>query len=226
MIPEKGGDNEMSKSIAVFGIGRFGRSLALELAREGADVLAVDRDESIIESIADDVTCAITAELSNEEAMKSMGLEEMDAVVVAMGSDLEASIVSVMVSRECGVPYIMAKASNERMGAILTKVGADQVIYPEEETGIRTAKALFHDSIHDLFEIDEDLCILRIPPRKEWIGKPLQELNLRNRYGINIIAIKEPGLTHTHSHIGPDTVIREEMELFVIVNKEDVYKIR
>ena len=214
----------MGKSIAVLGVGRFGRTLALELSREGAEVLAVDRDDLIIEKIADDVTCAIAAELSDEDAIRKLGLEEMDAVVISMGSDLQASIISIMVAREQGVPYIVAKASSKRMGAILTKIGADHVIYPEEEAGLRCAKTLLTDAIHDVLEIDADLCILRILPFKEWIGKRLGQLDLRKHYGINVIAMRKQDQTDTR--INSDTVIPDDSELFVLVNKEDIYKIR
>ena len=214
----------MGKSIAVLGVGRFGRTLALELSREGAEVLAVDRDDLIIEKIADDVTSAIAAELSDEDAIKKLGLEAMDAVVISMGSDLQASIISIMVAREQGVPYIVAKASSERMGAILTKIGADRVIYPEAEAGLRCAKTLLTDAIHDVLEIDADLCILRILPFKEWIGKKLGQLDLRKRYGINVIAMRKQDQTDTR--INSDTVIPDDSELFVLVNKEDIYKIR
>ena len=150
----------MSKSIAVLGLGRFGKKLALGLYENGVDVMAVDRDQKLIDSISDKVTYALVADFSNAESIKGIGLEEMDTVVVAMGSDLTASIMAVMISKELGVPYVMAKASDERMGAILTKVGADEVIYPEEEMGERTARILVFDSFLEFFEIDDLLLTL------------------------------------------------------------------
>lgn len=214
----------MSKSIAVFGIGRFGRSLALTLSESGADVMAVDGDESVIEKIADKVTYAITADLKSAEAIQALGLEEMDAVVVAMGSDLKASIMSVMVSKELGVPFVMAKAADDRMGAILTKVGADKIIYPEEETGIRTARVLASDTFAELFDIDDNLSIIEMKPKKDWIGKNLIELNLRGRFNVNVIAIKDAN--KMQSSIDPKKPLDAEDTLYVIVDKKDIRNIQ
>ena len=214
----------MSKSIAVFGIGRFGRSLALTLSESGADVMAVDGDESVIEKIADKVTYAITADLKSAEAIQALGLEEMDAVVVAMGSDLKASIMSVMVSKELGVPFVMAKAADDRMGAILTKVGADKIIYPEEETGIRTARVLASDTFAELFDIDDNLSIIEMKPKKDWIGKNLIELNLRGRFNVNVIAIKDAN--KMQSSIDPKKPLDKEDTLYVIIDKKDIRNIQ
>ena len=214
----------MSKSIAVFGIGRFGRSLALTLSESGADVMAVDGDESVIEKIADKVTYAITADLKSAEAIQALGREEMDAVVVAMGSDLKASIMSVMVSKELGVPFVMAKAADDRMGAILTKVGADKIIYPEEETGIRTARVLASDTFAELFDIDDNLSIIEMKPRKDWIGKNLIELNLRGRFNVNVIAIKDAN--KMQSSIDPKKPLDAEDTLYVIIDKKDIRNIQ
>ena len=214
----------MSKSIAVFGIGRFGRSLALTLSESGADVMVVDGDENVIEKIADKVTYAIKADLKSAEAIQARGLEDMDAVVVAMGSDLKASIMSVMVSKEMGVPFVMAKAADDRMGAILTKVGADKIIYPEEETGERTARVLASDTFAELFDIDDNLSIIEMHPKKEWIGKNLIELNLRGKFNVNVIAIKDAN--KMHSSIDPKKPLTEDDMLYVIMDKKDIRNIQ
>ena len=214
----------MSKSIAVFGIGRFGRSLALTLSESGADVMVVDGDENVIEKIADKVTYAIKADLKSAEAIQALGLEDMDAVVVAMGSDLKASIMSVMVSKEMGVPFVMAKAADDRMGAILTKVGADKIIYPEEETGERTARVLASDTFAELFDIDDNLSIIEMHPKKEWIGKNLIKLNLRGKFNVNVIAIKDAN--KMHSSIDPKKPLTEDDMLYVIMDKKDIRNIQ
>ncbi len=214
----------MSKSIAVFGIGRFGRSLALTLSEAGADVMVVDGDENVIEKIADKVTYAIKADLKSDEAIQALGLEDMDAVVVSMGSDLKASIMSVMVSKEMGVPFVMAKAADERMGAILTKVGADKIIYPEEETGERVGRVLASDTFSELFDIDDNLCIIEMHPKKEWIGKNLIELNLRGKFNMNVIAIKDAD--KMQSSIDPKKPLGKEDTLYVILDKKDIKNIQ
>ena len=214
----------MSKSIAVLGLGRFGKKLALGLYENGVDVMAVDRDQKLIDSISDKVTYALVADFSNAESIKGIGLEEMDTVVVAMGSDLTASIMAVMISKELGVPYVMAKASDERMGAILTKVGADEVIYPEEEMGERTARILVFDSFLEFFEIDDNLCMLEMKPKEAWIGKNLKELNLREKYSMNVVAIKNKN--GMKSHINPDKPLDDDMTLLVIIDKADLKKLK
>ena len=214
----------MKKSIAVLGLGRFGKKLALGLYENGVDVMAVDRDQKLIDSISDKVTYALVADFSNAESIKGIGLEEMDTVVVAMGSDLTASIMAVMISKELGVPYVMAKASDERMGAILTKVGADEVIYPEEEMGERTARILVFDSFLEFFEIDDNLCMLEMKPKEAWIGKNLKELNLREKYSMNVVAIKNKN--GMKSHINPDKPLADDMTLLVIIDKADLKKLK
>ena len=214
----------MNKSIAVFGIGRFGKSLALRLADMGVDVMVVDNNPEDIEKIADKVTYAIEANLTDADAIQALGLDDIDTVVVAMGSDLQASIMSVMVAKEMGVPYVMAKASDERMGAILTKVGADKIIYPEEESGFRTARVLASESFIDYFDIAGTLCVLEMKPKQEWIGKNLIELNLRGNYKMNVIAIKDK--SGTSSYIDPNKPLDADAELFVVVDKKDLHNIR
>jgi K+ transport systems, NAD-binding component len=214
----------MSKSIAVFGIGRFGKSLALRLADMGVDVMVVDNNPEDIEKIADKVTYAIEANLTNADAIQALGLDDIDVVVVAMGSDLQASIMSVMIAKEMGVPYVMAKASDERMGAILTKVGADKIIYPEEESGFRTARVLASESFVDYFDLAGNLCVLEMKPKPEWIGKNLIELNLRGNYNINVIAIKSK--SGTSASIDPKKPLDAEDELFIVVEKKDLKKIK
>ncbi|MBP5191806.1 MAG: TrkA family potassium uptake protein [Eubacterium sp.] len=214
----------MNKSIAVFGIGRFGKSLALRLADMGVDVMVVDNNPEDIEKIADKVTYAIEANLTDADAIQALGLDDIDTVVVAMGSDLQASIMSVMVAKEMGVPYVMAKASDERMGAILTKVGADKIIYPEEESGFRTARVLASESFIDYFDIAGTLCVLEMKPKPEWIGKNLIELNLRGNYKMNVIAIKDK--SGTSSYIDPNKPLDADAELFVVVDKKDLHNIR
>ena len=210
----------MSKSIAVFGLGRFGKSLALSLYETGAQVMVVDKNESIIENISDKVTYAVIADLTNPDDIKGIGLEDIDIVVVAMGSDLTASIMSIMVSKELGVKQVIAKASDERMGSILSKVGADRILYPEEESGSRTARILTSDSFMEFFDIDDNLCLLEMKPKTEWVGKTLMELNLRKMYKINVVAIK--GHNGMKSYIDPTRKLEENNNLLVVLDKNDL----
>ena len=214
----------MGKSIAVLGIGRFGKKLALSLSDMGAEVMVVDASTEVLEKMSPFVTYAIEADLKDVEALKGIGLEGMDAVVVAMGSDLTASIMSIMAAKEIGVPYVLAKAADARMGSVLEKVGADKVIYPEEETGLRTARKLMSDSFLEFFEIDDKICILEMAPKKEWVGKNLIDLNIREKYRANVVAIREGG--ELKSFVDPKEPLKEDNELLVLVNKEDLKRFR
>ena len=208
------------KSIAVFGLGRFGMSLATNLYTYGVDVLAVDKDVKLIDSVSDKVTYAVAAELSDPAAVKELGIGQMDTVVVAMGTDLEASIISVMVAKEEGVPMVIAKAANERMGVILKKVGADRIIYPEKEGGARTAKILMSDNFMEFFDVDENLCLVEMRPKQEWIGKSLRELNLRDEYRLNVVAVKDA--SEMRSYIDPNRPLEDDTDLLVIIEKKDL----
>ena len=129
------------KSFVVFGLGKFGQAIADKLLESGADVMVVDNDEDIIEQYSSKATTAIEADLTDAAAIKALGISNVDCAIVSMGMSLEASIICTMVSKECGVKCVVAKAGSERMGKVLTKVGADEIIFPEEESGIRTAKS-------------------------------------------------------------------------------------
>ncbi len=215
----------MGKSFAVFGMGRFGRKLATSLYDMGADVMIVDKDPELLEKLSGKATFAIEADLSNADAINGLGLENTDVVVVAMGSDLTASIMSVMVSKEIGVPYVIAKASDERMGNILRKVGANEVIFPEEEAGFRTARILLSDTFLEFFDIDDNLCLLEMKAKKEWIGKNLIELNLREKYHINVVAMKGSDRSRLHSSFDPKLPLEADTQLLVVVTKADLKKL-
>lgn len=183
----------MKKSIAVLGLGKYGKSLAENLYRMGADVLAVDNDEEIVKDFADRCTAAVCADLSSEDEVNALGLKSMDIVVTAMGRNLAASIMSIAVAKELGVPLVIAKSTSERMSSILLKVGADRILNPEGAGGKRSARILLSSSLVDFFEVDENMDLAEMMPKKEWIGKTLIDLNLRKKQNVNVVAIKDAG---------------------------------
>ncbi len=183
----------MKKSIAVLGLGKYGKSLAENLYRMGADVLAVDNDEEIVKDFADRCTAAVCADLSSEDEVNALGLKSLDIVVTAMGRNLAASIMSIAVAKELGVPLVIAKSSSERMSSILLKVGADRILNPEGAGGKRSARILLSSSLVDFFEVDENMDLVEMMPKKEWIGKTLIDLNLRKKQNMNVVAIKDAG---------------------------------
>lgn len=169
----------MNKSIAVIGLGRYGKSIATELYKNGADVLVIDGNPEIVNEIADSVTCAMSLDVCDMDALREAGISNMDAVVVAMADSLDSSIMCVMSAKELGVPKVIAKAKDEMMEKILRRVGADQVVFPEKESGIRLSHKLISEHLVDYFDLSDSTSLVEILPRAEWVGKNLRELNLR-----------------------------------------------
>ena len=214
----------MNKPIAVLGLGKYGMSLVRELNKIGVDVLAVDRDESVVKEIADYCTEAVCADLEDENSLLSLGLKDMDIVVVAIGDNLEASIMSVLVAKEQGVPRILAKSSSERMSVILNKVGADTVIQPEKYAGKRSAVILASETMLDYFQVDDSLCMIEMLPLDNWVGKSLIDLDLRSSQKINVVARKDED-----GHwvlVDPDQPLKENSRLLVVLEQKDLVKIR
>lgn len=214
----------MNKSIAVLGLGKYGMSLVRELNKIGVDVLAVDRDESVVKEIADYCTEAVCADLEDENSLLSLGLKDMDIVVVAIGDNLEASIMSVLVAKEQGVPRILAKSSSERMSVILNRVGADTVIQPEKYAGKRSAVILASETMLDYFQVDDSLCMIEMLPLDNWVGKSLIDLDLRSSQKINVVARKDED-----GHwvlVDPDQPLKENSRLLVVLEQKDLVKIR
>ena len=210
----------MKKSIAVLGLGKFGRSLVRTLSSLGADVLAVDREETIVKEMADLCSEAVCADLASEESLIALGLKDMDVVVVAVGRNLEACIFAVSVAKEQGVPLVVAKSDSPRMSAILRKIGADKVIIPEEYAGNRTAVTLVSEAVLSYFQVDDSLCIIEMKPHSDWIGKNIDELNIRRNYHANVLAEKnEDG---KWVMVDPDRPLQEDTKLLALLNQKDL----
>ncbi len=210
------------KSFVVFGLGKFGQAVADKLIDSGADVMVVDNDEDVIEQYSAKATSAIEADLTDASAIKALGISNIDCAIVSMGMSLEASIICTMVSKECGVKWVVAKSGSERMGKVLTKVGADEVIYPEEESGIRTAKRLIASNFLEYFDVSDELCLVEMVPKDKWVGKTLKELNLRQKYGVNVIAIKD-GVVQ--EYVDPDKPLKACNPLIMILHKNNLSKL-
>ena len=212
----------MKKSVAVLGLGKYGRSLSENLYNLGADVLAVDRREEVVQDFSDKCTTAVCANLANEDEVTALGLKDMDIVVIAMGDDLAASIMSVTVAKEQGVPLVVAKTSSDRMTSILLKVGADKILDPEGEGGARSARILLSSSFKDYFKLDDNMYMVEMTPKEEWIGKTLVELDLRNRTSLNVVAErKKGGLWH---FVSPKDPVEEDSKLLIVMEKSHMDK--
>lgn len=213
----------MKKSVAVLGLGNYGKSLAEKLYDMGADVLVVDKDEDLIKEFSSKCSAAICADLCNEEAVAALGLKNMDVVITSVAKNLTASIIAVAVAKEQGVPLIIAKSSSDRMSSILLRVGANKVIDPEEEGGVRSARILMSSSFKDFFELDDNMYVVEMAPKKDWVGKSLLELGLRKTLNINVIAIKKKG--GLWQFVDSKTKFEEENSLLVVMEKKDVKKL-
>ncbi|WP_294795829.1 TrkA family potassium uptake protein [uncultured Fenollaria sp.] len=178
------------KSFVIIGLGRFGMALSKELSRIGHEVLAIDYDPALISEVADYVTHAVEADAKNEMALKEIGLSNFDVAVISIGSDLEASIIATLTCKELGIKTIIAKATSESHGKVLSKIGANKIIFPERDMGTRLAHNLTFKNIIDYIELSSDYSIAEVKILKSWVGKSLLDLKLRNIYGVNVIAIK------------------------------------
>ena len=214
----------INKSYAVFGLGRYGIAVAKELVNNGADVLAVDIDEDIVNSAVADIPFCRCADITDPEVIKQLGISNVDVVVIAMANNLEASVMSVILCKEAGVNMVIAKCADEMQGKILCKVGADKVVYPENESGVRLAKNLLSAGMVDLIDLSDDISVIEIPVREKWVGKTLIELDLRKKYAINIIAIRNG--EDILVNVDPNVQLSKEMQLVVIINKTNINKLK
>lgn len=180
----------MKKQYAVFGLGSFGESVAVTLQSLGCEVVAVDNHMERIENIANKVSYAMKADIGDPEVIRSLGTRNLDGVVVAVADDMEASVMATLVSKELGVPYVLAKAKTELHATVLRKIGADAVIFPEMEMGARIAKNLMSANFADWITLSDDYSIVETLVPKHWIGKSIQDLDVRRRYGANVVATK------------------------------------
>jgi len=213
----------VKKDFVVFGLGKFGRSVAQALFRNGCDVLAIDRDGEVVQDISDFVTHAVQADVTDAEALHALGIRNFDVAIIAIGEDMQSSIMSTILVKEIGVPYVVAKAQNDLHKRVLEKVGADKVIFPEREIGVRIANNLTAQSFTDYIEVSEDFSIGEIEVRKEWVGKTLKELDMRNVYNINVIGIKQGSeITITPA---ADKLLSNVDVLIVIGNNKNLKKI-
>ncbi len=211
------------KSYAVIGLGRFGSSIAMELAKSGADVMAIDYSEERVRAIAEYVTYAVKADATDADAMEHLGLGNMDAVVVAVTRSLDASVLATITAKENGAPYVIAKAVDERHAKVLTKVGADKIIIPEKESGIRIARTLANGHYLDFFELSDRISMVEISVQPEWIGKNLKGLDFRRKYGVNVIAYEAEG-KELIVNIPPDLALAKGT-IWVTGAVEDVAKV-
>lgn len=211
------------KTYAVFGLGRYGRAVAKELVKSGMEVLAVDINEACVNAAIADLPYCKCADITDIEVLKQLGIQNIDVVIIAMANNLEASVMSAMLCKELGVETVIAKCASETNCKILSKVGADKVVYPEKESGTRLAKNLLSSGFVDVIELSKNASMVEIDVKPEWEGKTLIELNLRAKYSINVVAIIQNKKINTY--IDPNIPLDKTMTLVVIANVNKLNKL-
>lgn len=214
----------INKSYAVFGLGRYGLAVAKELAKNGADVLAVDIDQGIVNSAAADIPYCKCADVTDPETVRQLGIASVDVVIIAMATNLEANVLAIMLCKELGVKTVIAKCSDDMQGRIFTRVGADKVVIPEREGGVRLAKNILSSGFVDVMELSDDVSIIELDVRPSWVGKSLMELDLRKKYGVNVIAIKKGGRINVD--LDPKVPLTEDMNLVIIAHSSKINKLK
>lgn len=186
-------EKNMKKQFAVFGLGSFGKSVVLTLERFGCDVIAVDESYEKVQDISESAAYAMRADVTDPEAMAALGARNLDGVVIAISERFEASVMATIISKELGIPFVLAKAKDELHGKILEKVGADSVIYPERDMGSRVAKKLMSSEFTDWIDLSPDYSLTERVLPKQWAGKSLAQLRVREQYGINVVGVMDDG---------------------------------
>ena len=212
------------KTYAVFGLGRYGIAVARELVENGMEVIAVDSEQKIVNDAAAYLPVCKCADVTDMEVISRLGIGNVDTVIVCMASNLEASVMAITLCKEVGVKTVIAKCANEMHQKILLRVGADQVVFPENESGIRLAKNLLSSGFIDMISLSKTVSMVEIDVKDEWCGKNLIELNLRKKYGFNIVAIKKDGKVIVN--INPEQVLDIETTLIVIANTTKLGKLK
>lgn len=211
------------KTYAVFGLGRYGRAVAKELVDNGLEVIAIDDEQDVVNDAAAYLPICKCANVTDADVIKQLGIADIDTVIICMAGNLEASVMAVTLCKEAGVKTVIAKCANEMHQKILLRVGADKVVFPENESGIRLAKNLLSSGFIDMISLSKDVSMIEIDVKEEWVGKNLIELNLRKKYGFNVVATKKGDKVTVN--INPEQTLDAETTLIVIANTAKLGKL-
>lgn len=213
-----------NKQYLVFGLGRFGSSMARALCAQGQEVLAVDSDQELVNQIAPHVTQALQLDATDEEALRSLGVKNFDAAVVAIGQNTRDSILICVLLKEMGIPYLIAKANDDLHAKVLRKIGVDKVVFPERDMGVRLARSIVTPSVLDLMELSGDYQLAEILLPSGWEGESLRSADVRRKFGVNILSVHREG--HYLVAPAPDMPFQSGDTLLVMGRREDVEKLR
>ena len=212
------------KTYAVFGLGRYGLAVAEELVNSGAEVIAVDIAQDNVNNAIEKIPVCKCADIMEPEVINRLGIANIDVVIVAMASNLEASVLAVTLCKEAGVPTVIAKCGSEMHQKILSRVGADKVIFPERESGVRLAKSLMTAGLSEMIELSDNVSMVEIDVKDEWIDKTLIDLKLRKKYDINVVAIKNNN--QIEISVDPTLPLTKGMQLIVIADTNKLKKLK
>lgn len=212
------------KTYAVFGLGRYGKAVAKELVREGAEVIAVDLDMETVNAAASELPVCKCANVTDPDVIRDLDIGSVDVVIIAMAESFEASVMATMLCKEAGVGTVIVKCGDEMRSKILERVGADKVIFPEKESGIRLAKNLLTSGFVDMVELTEEISLIELELKKEWVGQTLIELNLRKKYGVNVVALNKNGKVVIN--VDPTHPLEENTKLVVIADTAKLGKLK
>lgn len=215
---------KVKKTYAVFGLGKYGMAVAEELVDSGMEVIAVDMDQRIVNDAAAKLPLCKCADVTDAEVISRLGIGNIDTVIVCMANNLEASVMAIALCKEVGVKMVIAKCANEMQQKILLRVGADQVVFPEKESGVRLAKNLLSSGFIDMISLSKDVSVVEIDMKDEWLGKNLIELDFRKKYGFNIVAIKKG--ENVNVNINPEQTLDAGSTLIVIANTAKLRKLK
>ena len=213
----------MKKQYAVFGLGSFGESVAIELQKLGCEVVAIDANMERVEAIANQVSYAMKADIEDADFIRSLGTRNLDGVVVAASDNMEASIMATLVCKEIGVPYVMAKAKNELHATVLKKIGADSVIFPEKEMGMRVARNLMSANFTDWIALSPDYSLVETEVPEKWVGRTLLELDVRKTYDVIVVGIKMGDKVEVNPD--PKELLKEGNVLILIGSNKLLYRL-
>lgn len=214
----------INKTYAVFGLGRYGRAVAEELVRNGAEVIAVDINEELVNDAAQTIPVCKCADVTDPEVIDKLDIEEVDVVIIAMANSLESTVMAITLCKEAGVKTVIAKCVEDMHEKIFSKVGADRVVFPEKEAGTRLGKNLLSSGFVDIVELSNDVSMVEFDMKPQWVGKNLIELNLRKKYSINVVAILKGEEVITS--IDPEMPLESNMKLIVIADTNKLEKLK
>lgn len=206
------------KSVLIIGMGRFGHHLAKKLILMGNDVMVVDKDEDKIEDLEGEFTDSFIGDCTNKGVVRSLGVSNFDVCFVAIDQDFEASLVVTSHLKEMGAKYIVSNANRDRQAEFLTKIGADEVIFPEREIAEKTAVRFNSSNLLDYIELSDGYAVCELSVCKKWVGKTIASINVRNKYNVNIIAVKN---TNSFTHMPPPDYIFQENDVIVVIGLEE-----